>query len=60
MPVVVDEVMQEEFFRKVSNQLETITQFFRKEESKLQFSLSELEDQVHYTRASNLRPRAPV
>ena len=44
----VDETLQEEFFRNVASQLQSIDQFFKKEESLLQFSLSELEDQVGF------------
>lgn len=44
--VVVDETLQEEFFAKVLGQLLSINHFFKKEESRLQFSLSELEDKV--------------
>lgn len=44
--VVVDEILQDEFFKTISNQLQSIDQFFKKEESRLEFSLSELEDQV--------------
>ena len=44
--VEVDETLQDEFFRNVASQLQSIDQFFKKEESLLQFSLSELEDQV--------------
>ena len=44
--VEVDTTLQEEFFDKVDSQIQSITQFFKKEESGLQFSLSELEDQV--------------
>ena len=46
--VEVDETLQEEFFRNVASQLQSIDQFFKKEESLLQFSLSELEDQVSF------------
>lgn len=46
--VVVDERLQDEFFKKISNQLQSINQFFKKEESRLEFSLSELEDQVSW------------
>ena len=42
----VDETLQEEFFRNVASQLQSIDQFFKKEVSLLQFSLLELEDQV--------------
>ena len=44
----VDETLQEEFFRNVASQLQSIDQFFKKEASLLQFSLSELEDQVSF------------
>ena len=42
----VDEALQEEFFQKVLSQLHTITEFYRMEETRLQFSLTELQGQV--------------
>ena len=44
--VAVDESLQEEFFRIVDAQLQSIAQFFRKEEIDLQCALSELEEKV--------------
>jgi hypothetical protein len=44
--VDVDEDLQEEFFRKVDAQLQSIDKFFSKEEVDLQFALSELEEKV--------------
>ena len=46
--VEVDETLQDEFFRNVASQLQSVDQFFKKEELRLQFSLSELEDQVSF------------
>lgn len=52
--VEVDIALQEEFFDMVGSQLQSITQFFKKEESGLQFSLSELEEQVSSSQSSTL------
>lgn len=46
--MVVDATLQDEFFKKISSQLQSIDQFFKKEESRLQFTLSEVEDKVSW------------
>lgn len=44
--IAVDEALQEEFFQKIFSQLESIHRFYRMEESKLVFALSEIQEQV--------------
>lgn len=47
--VEVDESLQEDFFKRVDSQLQSINEFFQFEESRLQYSLSEMNKKVAHT-----------
>ena len=46
MDIAVDEALQENFFERIFSQLDSINRFYRMEESKLVFALSEIQEQV--------------